>query len=169
MMSGVMRIPVGVVVERSKAASQWTDFTWRPAAVLPGTPKTQAWTVMREDADVATFYAGHADLLLHASETSNYRDNLSTGQPKLWVVLRPTAGAEHPFDVICVTADGSEGEGFTAAGDDIVDQVPMPEAIWGAIDAFITQHHVEQPFHKRQRTRANPEALGRRNRVEDRE
>jgi hypothetical protein len=165
-MTGVLRIPVGVVVERSKAASQWVDFTWRPAAVLPGTPQTPAWTVMREDAGVTTFYAGHTDLLLHVSETANYRDNLSTGQPKLWVVLRPTE-AQPPFEVVCVTADGSEGEGFTAAGGDIVDQVPMPDAIRQAIDAFIVQHHVEREFHKRKRRPADLDALSRRSRVEE--
>ena len=137
--------------------------------MLPGEPEAKPWTKLSENADSATFYAGRADVELHSSETSNYRDNLSTGEPKLWVVLRPT-GAEPPFAVICVTADGSEGEGFTAAGDDIVDQVPMPEAIWDAVDAFIAKHHVERPFYKRKRNRADPEALGRRSRVaEDKE
>ncbi len=163
-MTALARITVGVVVERSKAESAWIDFIWRPVAVLPGAPDTEAWTVMKEDTDATTFYAGHADLLLHPSETSNYRDNLSTGEPKLWVVLRPT-GAEPPFDVIRVTADGSEGEAFTSAGDDIVDQVPMPEAIRQTIDAFIAEHHIEHVFHKRERKRADPDALGRRGRV----
>jgi hypothetical protein len=165
-MEPLARIPVGVVVERSKAASQWTDYTWQAVAVLPGVPEKSAWTVIREEPDRTTFYAGHAELLLHASDTSNYKDNLSTGQPKLWVVLRPT-GTQPPFGVVCVTADGSEGEGFTAAGDDVVDQVPMPEAIWSAVDAFIAAHHVDRPFHKRQRKPADLEAMGRRSRVED--
>ena len=33
----LLTIAVGVVVERSKAASPWLDFVWRPAAVLPDT------------------------------------------------------------------------------------------------------------------------------------
>ena len=96
-----------------------------------------------------------------AGETSNYRDNLSTGAPKLWVVLRPT-GVEPPFEIVRVTADPSEGEAFTEAGNDIVEPVAMPEAIWHAIDAFVAEHHVERPFYKRKRNRADPEALGRR-------
>ena len=162
-MSAIVRIPVGVVIERRKAESAWIDFTWRPIAVLPGEPEARPWTMLSETAEGATFYVGPANVELHPSETSNYRDNLSTGEPKLWVVLRPT-GAEPPFAVVRVTADGSEGEGFTAAGDDIVDHVPMPNAIWDAIDAFIAEHHVERPFYKRKRDRANPEALGGRSR-----
>lgn len=165
-MSAMTRIPVGVVVARHKAASQWTDFTWRPVAVLPGQPEAPAWTVLTETDESATFYAGRADVQLHGSETANYRDNLSTGEPQLWVVLRPT-GTEPPFEVVCVTADGSEGEGFMSAGDDIVDCVPMPDAIWDAIDAFIAAHHIDHPFYKRERNRANPDALGRRGRVDE--
>jgi len=30
------------------------------------------------------------------------------------------------------------------------------------IDAFVAEHHVEQPFYKRKRDRADPEALARR-------
>lgn len=167
-MSAPNRIPVGVVVERRKAASPWIDFTWQPVAVLPGEPETKPWTMLSESADKATFYAGRADVEFHASETSNYWDNLSTGAPKLWVVLRSTT-AEPPFEVVRVTADGSEGEGFTSAGDDIVEPVPMPDAIWAALDAFVAEHHVEQPFYKRVRDRANPDVLGRRGRVEEKE
>lgn len=163
-MSAIVCLPVGVVVERRKAASAWIDFTWRPVSVLPGEPEASPWTVLKEDAEGATFYAGRAEVELHSSETSNYLDNLSTGGPKLWVVLRPT-GAQPPFEVVRVTADGSEGEGFTAAGDDIVESVPMPESIRHAVDAFIAEHHVERPFYKRERNRADPEALGRRSRI----
>ena len=156
-MSAIVRIPVGVVIERRKAESAWIDFIWQPIAVLPGEPEARPWTMLSETAEGATFYAGPAIVELHPSETSNYRDNLSTGEPKLWVVLRST-GAEPPLTVVRVTADGSEGEGFTAAGDDIVEHVPMPKAIWSAIDAFIAEHHVERPFYKRKQDRAHLEA-----------
>jgi hypothetical protein len=164
-MSTSIRIPVGVVVERSKATSPWVDFLWSPVAVLPGEPEATPWTKLKEDADRVTFYAGRADVELHSSDTGNYRDNLSTGQPVLWVVLRPT-DAEPPFEVVCVTADGSQGEGFTAAGNDIVEAVPMPDAIRATLDAFVFEHHVERQFYKRKQTRPDLEGLGRRARVD---
>jgi Protein of unknown function (DUF3305) len=160
-MTARVRIPVGVVVERRKAASQWIEHTWRAVAVLVGEPAARSWTMLHEDAEGATFYAGRAEVELHPSETSNYCDNLSTGHPKLWVVLRPT-GAEPPLEIVGVTADGSEGEGFTAAGNDIVEDVPMPEPIWNAIDAFVAEHHVERPFYKRKRNHVDTDTPGRR-------
>jgi hypothetical protein len=160
------RIPVGVVVERRKAISAWLDHVWQPVAVLAGQPETRPWTQLAADAECATFYAGSAEVALYRSETGNYRDNLTSGAPALWVVLRPT-GVDPPFDLVLVTADPAEGEGYTQAGTDLVEPVAMPEPIRDYVAAFVAEHHVEQPFYKRQRNRADPEALGRRSPIED--
>jgi hypothetical protein len=98
---------------------------------------------------------------LHATETGAYRDNLATGSPGLWVVLRPTE-SDPPYELYSVTADPSEGEAMTEAGNNIVEPVPMPEPIRAAIEAFVAENHREHVFEKRKRDRANPEALGRR-------
>jgi hypothetical protein len=155
------KIEVGVVVERRKAQSQWIDFTWRPVAVLTGAPEAAPWTVLSQDGDGTTFFAGSAEVALFRTETGNYRDNFATGAPTLWVALRPT-GAEPPYQLFGVTADPAEGEAWTEAGNDLVDVVPMPERVREMIAAFVAEHHVERPFHKRERDRADPEALARR-------
>lgn len=157
----LVRIPVGVVVERRKAASPWVDFLWRPVSVLAGTPAAAAWTQLTVEGDVVTFYAGAAQVELHRTETANYLGNLASGAPQLWVVLRPTGG-EPAYAVLTVTADPAEGEAFTEAGADLVETVPMPGVIAEALNAFVAEHHVERPFFKRQRDRADPEALARR-------
>jgi hypothetical protein len=152
------RITVGVVVERHKAASRWIDFTWRPVAILAGQPDAAPWTVLSSTAETTSFFAGTAEVALYRSETGSYRDNLASGAPSLWVALRPT-GAEPPYDLVAVTADPAEGESFTQAGDDIVEALPMPPSVRATVEAFMTEHHVEHPFVKRQRDRADPEAL----------
>jgi hypothetical protein len=150
-----------VIVERVKAASPWIDHTWRPAAVLAGQPDTPAWSQLTGDSERATFYAGPAAVELHHSETANYRDNLASGSPSLWVVLRET-GATPPYALYIVTADPAEGEGMTAAGNNIVEPVPMPDTVRATIAAFVAEHHVDTEFVKRKRDRADPDALGRR-------
>lgn len=159
----LVRIPVGVVVERRKATSRWIDHVWRPVAALAGRPDTAPWTELVVEPDATTYYAGAAEIELYRSETGNYRDNLSSGAPALWVALRPT-GAEPPFDIVAVTADPAEGEGFTQTGTDLVEPVAMPESIREVVTAFVAEHHVEQPFYKRRRDRAGPDVPGRRNR-----
>jgi hypothetical protein len=159
--TALVRIPVGVVVERHKATSPWLDFLWRPVSVLEGEPAAAPWTPLGSEGDVHTFYAGSAVIELHRTETANYLGNLGSGAPSLWVVLRQT-GAEPPYEVFAVTADPAEGEAFTEAGNDLVDTVPMPRSIGEALEAFVAQHHVERPFYKRQRDSSDPHALARR-------
>jgi Protein of unknown function (DUF3305) len=155
------KIAVGIVVERRGAQSPWIDFTWKPVAALAGLPDAAPWTMLSQDGEGASFYVGAAEIELHRTETANYRDNLGSDAPMLWVALRPT-GVEPPYEIFAVTADPAEGEAWTEAGSDLVDVVPMPDPVRAAIDAFTAQHHVEQPFHKRERDRADPEALARR-------
>lgn len=154
-------IPVGVVVERIKGENRWSDFLWRPVSILTGVPDTPLWSKIEGDEERARFYAGAAQIELHRTETPNYRENLSTEAPLLWVILRPTGG-DPPYAVALVTADPAEGEAMTLVGEDIIDSVPMPDVIAEAISAFVAEHHVEREFSKRNRDRANPEVFARR-------
>jgi hypothetical protein len=158
-------IPVGIVVERSKAVSQWIDYVWRPVTALPGVPDAEPWTRLSDDGERATFYIGAADVELFPADTTQYRDNLQSGSPSLWVALRPTGG-EPPYTLHAVTADTAEGEALTETGTDLVDVVPMPDEIADAVARFVTEHHVERVFFKRQRKEADTEALARRSPLE---
>ena len=155
MSTALARIPVGVVVERHKATSPWLDFLCRPVAVLAGVPAAAPWTVIGSAGDVTTFYAGESVIELYRTETANYRDNLASGAPLLWVVMRPATG-KVGFELLLVTADPAEGEALTGAGNDLVEPVPMPVSIRQIVENFIAEHHVEQSFFKRERSTSRP-------------
>jgi hypothetical protein len=151
--TALMHIPASVVVERRTAKSPWTDFVWRPILVLPGNAAAAPWTPISAGAKGELFYAGDAVIELYRTETASYCQNLASGIPALWVVLRPTAG-HAPYEIVTVTADPSEGEAFTDAGNDLVETVAMPAAIIGSVKGFIAEHHVERAFIKRRRAPA---------------
>jgi hypothetical protein len=157
----LMRIPVGVVVARRKAASQWIDFTWTPDAVLHGVPEAAPWTVLRSEDETTIFYAGAAEVELYRSETTYYRDNLASGAPSLWVVMAAAEG-DPPYQLVAVTADPAEGEGFAESAANLVESVPMPGTIQEIVAAFVAEHHVERQFIKRKRDRQDTESLARR-------
>jgi hypothetical protein len=157
----LLRVPVGVVVERRQSDSPWADFVWRAVGVLPDEPELQPWTVLREQDGATLYYAGSAAIDLYRSETARYRENFASQLPSVWVVLSPSEGA-WPYAVAAVTADPAEGEAFTQAGANLVEAVPMPEVVRDTIERFIAEHHVETEFFKRKRGRADPEALARR-------
>ncbi|HWV52128.1 DUF3305 domain-containing protein [Pseudorhodoplanes sp.] len=166
-MAALVAIPVGVVVERVKAESQWIDYIWQPSAVLVGEPEANPWTALSGDDDRMSFYAGSTVVEFYASETAHYRDNL-IGDCKLWIVMAPTE-SDPPYQLTKVTADPAEGESYTETGVNLVEAVPMPDAIRDALVAFVSAHHVKDTtFFKRARDRADPEALGRRSPIDRR-
>jgi Protein of unknown function (DUF3305) len=153
--TALVRIPVGVVLERRKAKSVWTEFLWRPVSVLVGEPSAEPWTILDAEGGITLFYAGTAVIELHRTETTNYCENLASGEPKLWVACRPVT-AEPPYDLLAVTADPAEGEAFTDASGNLVEPVAMPSEIIDVVGQFVQTHHVERPFQKRRRQPADP-------------
>ena len=166
--TALARIAVGVVVERRQARSMWVDFLWRPVSVFVGKASAEPWTLLGTEAEATLFYAGEAVIELHRTETANYRNNLASGAPVLWVALRP-ASSQRPYELIAVTADPAEGEAFTDAGSNLVETVPMPADVVAAVAMFIAEHHVERPFLKRRRQPSEPalaSGRGRREKME---
>ena len=152
--TALARIAVAVLVERRTARSPWLDFIWRPVAVLAGAPEATPWTPLSATQDATLFYAGDTIIELYRTETANYRSNLASGAPALWVILRPDL-SRHAYNLLAVTADPAEGEALADAGRDLIEPVPMPPGIADAIGGFIAKYHVERPFFKRQRDRSD--------------
>lgn len=156
--------PVAVVVERRAATSPWAEHVWLPVAILPGETTAAPWTVLREEEGLTAYIAGQTRVSFFSSETPNYKANLETGAPVLWVVLRPS-GTAPGMELVAVLADPGEAEAMTTAGDDVIETVPMPGQIREALEDFVAAHHVDRGFFKRKRDRADPDALGARGRV----
>lgn len=147
-------ITVGVIVEKRKAASPWIDHLWVPVAVMPGLPEAPPMTLIDRQGEVERYYLGAASLVVVSGDTANYRDNLTSGAPKLWVVMREVA-EDQSVELHSVTADPAEGEGHTGAGSNLVDVVPMVPEIAAFLAAFVDEHHVEREFYKRKRDEAD--------------
>lgn len=155
------KLAVGLVVERRPIESGWADaqavsYHWRPVSVFPYAPEVEPWTPLGTTGSVTRYYAGEIEIALYSTETTNYRDNLLTDAPKLWVVMRADDG-DLPITVAAITADPAEGEAYTEAGTSIVETVEMPREVAGEIARFIAEHHVERPILKRKRDRAEPD------------
>ena len=157
---GAIRIPVAVLVERRPGVTPWAEWSWRPVEVLEEAPELPPWTVLRETAGRTLFLAGHAEVALHPTDTTNYRDNLTAAAPSVWVVLREAAAAPG-LDLHLVTVDAGEAHVYADAGNDLLEALPMPPGLRAVTERFVAEHHIERRFHKRRRDRADPEALAR--------
>lgn len=153
------RIEIGVVVAKRRLKGPWASHAWLPSAVLPAAAAAAPWARLSADETGETYYAGSYTLALHRTESAHYRDNLASGRPSLWIALRPVGGDEH--EIAAVTADPYEGEALAEGIGEIVEAVPMPADIQARLAEFVAAFHVERPFVKRKRDRADREALAR--------
>ena len=157
---GTVRVPVSVLVERRPGATPWAEWSWRAVEVLEDAPDLPPWTVLREEAGRTLFLAGRAEVALHPTDTANYRENLRADPPLIWVVLRE-AEAPPGLRLYTVTVDGGEAHLYAESGTDLLESLAMPAGVRAVAEAFVARHHVERAFHKRQRDRADPEAMAR--------
>jgi hypothetical protein len=155
-------LPLGVVLERRRIDNPWTEYSWRPVAViagaLPRDPLGERILLDQGD-DWAHFHSGTLPLELFRRETEGYRLNLSQDPPRLFVVLRTEEEGESAHDVVpfLVTACPYEAQDYLDSGDEIVEAVAMPPELIAFVQSYIDRHHVDEPFKKRKRKRHDSE------------
>lgn len=147
---------VGVVTVSRKPVTRWAKRGFAPSAVLPDVPAVESGARISPPGDVETYFAGAHELHLHSGETGHYRDNLLSNA-SIWVAMRP----DRADGIVVVTADPYEGEALATDPGFVVEAVEMPAAIRSWVADFVARHHVEHVFHKRERKKADPDALTR--------
>lgn len=122
---------------------------------MPGAAP-ESWRELRRDGDVVEFHAATVDLELWRTDTEAYLTGLSTRVPAIYVILREATDpqAEHEIEVLLATASPYEAQDYADTGEEIVEQVPMPDGLIAWVQAFIDQHHQEgEAFVKRKRNK----------------
>lgn len=145
---------MGVVVAREAIDNPWVSHRWRPIQLLLDAPAGNDWLELSRSPGQILYLAGITALDLHRKETSAYRRNLAADTPYVFVVLRddPAAGLDFPV-LHLVTASPDDVQAYGASGVEIIEQVPMPEPLMALLHRFIDQHHIDEPFIKRQRNK----------------
>ena len=152
-MAASFSVPLGVVVAREKVDHPWQDYAWRPLDVFLGAPPIDEWRELRRGPGFVHYHAATLTLELWRRETAAYQANMANDTPSVYVVLREDD--EDPsfegVEVVLVTASPFEAQAYGEAGADIIEPVAMPEPLVEVLEAFIAEHHVEEPFVKRAR------------------
>lgn len=139
---------VGVVCVKRRLDTPWSVDSITPHAVLTDAPDMDAPKSLGATQAGELIYFGAAELNFFSGETGDYRDNLVTGAPKLWVVLKPSGTG---FALSLVSANPYEGEAASNGSGTIVEALVMPASIAADLARFVEIHHVERAFVKRQR------------------
>ena len=145
-------VPLGIVIRKSPGVTRWARWTWRVVAVLPGAGEAD-WRELRREGETVEYHATTVPMELWASDTEAYIAALSTAEPAVYVVLREAedGDAEHEIEVLLATASPYEAQDYLDSGEEIVEQVPMPDGLAALIREFVDEHHEDEEFVKRRR------------------
>ena len=149
-------MPIGIVVERREIDHPWQSYTWRAVAAIPGAPEVNEWRVLTTEPGRIRYHAGTLPLEIHHKETEGYRLNLATARPALYVVLRYDEEVETGIVPFMVTACPYEAQNYLDGDEDLVESMPMPDAVAAWLADFIAEHHVDEPHYKRKREPYDP-------------
>lgn len=154
-------MPLGIVLERRRIDHPWQEHAWRPVAVIPGAPRIDSCRLLRGGQGWAQYHAATLAVELFPKETEGYRVNLSQRQPVVYVVLHreggPIEDAPRPFHA---TVSAEEARDYSETGEEIVEPVPMPDAVAAWVKDYVARYHVDRPFEKRKRKPADPRKAG---------
>jgi hypothetical protein len=151
-MQRVLAIPLGVVIARDKIDNPWQEFVWRVVGVFLHAPELHGWRELQRGPTFVHYHAATLELELHPKETLGYQANLADGAPSVYVVMREKPdGGDEPIDVALVTASPHEAEAYGHSSEETIGAVPMPRPLAELLEAYVAEHHVEEPFVKRQR------------------
>jgi hypothetical protein len=154
-----MTIMLGVVAENRRSSSRWIEDYWIPVGVMLAAAGLKAGDVLVSDEQMTRYYMGRFEMTFYAADTEAYVENVESGAPALYVVLRRDSEGVHPLPwyVHDVTGSPHAAQDCEVGSEDLIERVPMPPEILAAVLEFLDAHHVEQKFVKRRRDRVDPE------------
>lgn len=140
---------VSIVMERVRLASKWAPFKWEARGVVAAPATTRNARVMFEDHDLCQVLFEGYGIELHRDEVEDYFLNLSSPEPKVFVMWRMEGETPVPHTV---TVSYGEAARLLDGGEQ-VDAVPIPPeiAVWTA--QFVERHYKPEPKKVRKRDR----------------
>ena len=140
---------LGIVVRRVPGVTRWVDYIWKAVAVLPGAGPAH-WKELRRVGDAVEYHAATVHLELFRTDTEAYLQGLSTKNPAIYVVMRDSDGLD-PLEVVMATASPFEAQDYADTGEELVEEVLMPEGLVAWVRDYVEAHHEDQVFVKRRR------------------
>ncbi len=135
------QFPVAVVMQRRTTASRWQSELWEPWGVLAGYAGDREPRLLVDRGGLQQWLHPGFSLVLHRDETEGYYLNVSTDNPRVFVLWRMEAERGVPLEV---TASYDEG-GRWLDGGHSVDGVPMPPEVFAWVGEYVEKNYRPEP------------------------
>lgn len=130
-------IAVAVIMERKVLANKWADFQWEAIGVVPDDGRDSAPRRIYEDARRAQWLFPGFPLELHVDEAEGYFANITSPEPRLFVMWRLEDELARP---VLITVSYHEAARMMDANEQ-VDGVPLPADIRDWMAEFTARHY----------------------------
>lgn len=133
------QFPIAVVIEKTQLTGRWATEAWEAVGVVPAF-ETEANAPARKifsDETREQYLVGRFDMALFRDEADGYHLNLTSPEPRVFVMWRLENGFAHPYSV---TLSYTEAARFLDAGEQ-VDGVPMPPEVADWLGDFVNTYY----------------------------
>lgn len=135
------KFPVAVVMQRRSTQNRWQSEVWEPWGVLPGDAGGGEPRLLVDQASVQHWLHPGFVLELHRDETEGYYLNVSTDNPRVFILWRMDGDRGVPLDV---TASYNEA-GRWLDGGHSVDSVSMPREVFAWVGEYVEKNYRPEP------------------------
>jgi hypothetical protein len=140
-------LPVAVIMQRTALDNRWVSEKWEAYGVVqdgqgPGEPRV----IFEDERCRQVLYTG-LTVDLFRDEAESYHLNLTSPEPRVFVLCRADDGTPRP---VLVTVSYGEAARWMDGGE-TVDGVAMPPDIYAWVGSFVEEHYVPRPKKVRQR------------------
>ncbi len=142
--SDIQRWAAAVVMERMAIENRWATEKWEATGVLPDLTPGAAPRVLMDTPQLTQVMFSGLDIRLHRDEAEGYYMNITSPQPKVFVLWRM---GERMAEPQMLTVSYHEGSRWLDSGE-TVDGVPLPVELVGWMAAFCEQHYHPEPRKK---------------------
>ena len=139
---------ISVVMERTPLASRWQSEKWEAKGVLPDMSGAGAEPriIYDDGTRLEVLYSG-LEINLKGEDLENYYLNLTSPEPKVFVLVRADDGTPRPA---FVSVSYARAAGWMDANE-TVDAVSLPPELHAWVGEFVERYYRPRPKFKRQR------------------
>jgi len=132
---------IAVVMQRRASNSPWANHVWEPWSVLAGYQGERAVRQLVNEAAVAQWLHPGFELVLYKDELEGYYLNVSSQDPRVFVLWRMEGETALPGEVTV----SQEEAGRWMDGGHSVDGVTMPAEIFAWAGAYVEANYRPEP------------------------
>ena len=145
--AAMKHFPIAVIIEKTRLDNRWVSERWEAIGVIPAFAADPADSAPRRivaEVDREQFLTGHFRLELFRDEVDNYHLNLTSPEPRVFVMWRMEDDFPRP---VSVTLSYGEAARWLDSGEQC-DGVAMPPEIADWLGDFVNTHYKPAVRHK---------------------